>query len=82
MGTLRQVEIDKIARLAEHLRRRADIHTEAGESLRRVARAPANLRAPRKTKREAVCLGREPHASITRTRGARLVPTVKAEGTS
>lgn len=79
---LSPAELDRIAPRAEDHASRARFYTEACEELRKIALAPNEPRARRKQEREAIWCALEKHGLVTRTRGGRPIPTLKAEGVS
>lgn len=79
---LTPVELDRLAPRAEDLVCRARFYREVCEELRRVALEPIGARARRKLERETIWNALQRFGLVTRTRGGRLVPTVKAEGIS
>ena len=79
---LSPAELDRIAPGAEDHASRARFYTEVCEELRKIALAPNKPRARRKEEREAIWCALERHGLVTRTRGGRPIPTLKAEAVS
>lgn len=79
---LTPVELDSIAPRAEDLACRARFYNEVCEELLRVALSAEKPRARRKLEREVIWCALERYGLVTRTRGGRPIPTVKAEGVS
>lgn len=79
---LTPLEIDRVAPAAEDRACRARFYAEVCEELNSVALMPIGKRARRKLAREAIAAALARHGLVTRTRGGRPIPTVKAEGDS
>jgi len=82
LGGMTPLEVDRIAPRAEDLANRARFYAEVCEERLRAALAPLDARARRKAEREAAWQALQRYGLVTRTRGGRPVPTVKAEGIS
>ena len=81
-GGLTPAELDSLAPRAEACACRGRFYTEVCEELQRIALSPEQPRARRKQEREAIWCALERHGLVTRTRGGRPIPTIKAEGVS
>ena len=79
LSGLTPTELDKIAPRAEDHACRARFYSEVCEELQSIALASEKPRARRKLEREAIWCALQRHGLVTRTRGGRPIPTVKAE---
>lgn len=82
LGGQTPAEFDSQAPPAEDLIRRARFYEELCEELDRCALTPQSARARRKQRRETTWSALQRDGLVTRTRGGRPIPTVKAEGDS